>query len=90
MLTDTDRRIEQIYKTGLMRIKTLYHFRLPKCEQPGCFRKLSAKDDKRGHTICEICYKAELKAHRMKKCFHNSVPMEQFHPSCSLLAPTVS
>jgi hypothetical protein len=65
MITDTDRRIEQIYNTGLKRIKTLYHFRLPKCEQPGCFRKLSAKDDKHGHTICEICYNAERKAKRI-------------------------
>ena len=65
MPTDTDRRIEQIYKAGLKGIKTLYHFRLPKCEQPGCIRKLSAKDDKRGHTICEICYNGELKAKRV-------------------------
>jgi hypothetical protein len=74
MLTDTDRRIEQIYQTGLMRIKTLYHFHRPKCEQPGCTRKLSTKDDKHGHTLCGICYTAELKTKRLAKAFNNPVP----------------
>jgi hypothetical protein len=74
MPTDTDRRIELIYRAGLKSIKTLYHFRLPKCEQPGCFRKLSAKDDKHGHTLCEICYNVERKAKRVpgiKQAVHN-------------------
>jgi hypothetical protein len=78
MLTETDRTIERIYKTGLENIKALYHFHLPKCEQPGCFRKLSANEDKRGHTLCGICYTAELKAKRMKKRFPDPVPLEKF------------
>jgi hypothetical protein len=69
MLTDTDRRIEQIYRAGLESIKILYHFHLPKCEQPGCVRKVSAKDDKRGHKLCEICYKTDQKIKREKNTF---------------------
>lgn len=70
MITDTDRRIELMYHAGLEGIKTLYHFHLPKCDRPGCFRKLSARDDKRRHTMCEICYTAELKAKRVLRKLH--------------------
>ena len=62
MKTDTDRHIEKIYQKGLEGIKTIYHFHRPKCVREGCWHKLSVKDEKRRHTICEACYKAERKS----------------------------
>jgi hypothetical protein len=82
MLTDSDRRIDVMYRAGLERIKLLCHFHLPKCRRPGCFRKLSSKDDRLGRTLCGICYTAELKAKRVKKILHTVVPVEKFHPLC--------
>jgi hypothetical protein len=67
MITDSDRRIEQMYNAGLESIKLLYHFHRPQCKQRGCFKKLSAKDDRLGHTLCDICYHAELKTKRLAR-----------------------
>lgn len=67
MLTDSDRRIDLMYRAGLERIKLMCHFHLPKCRTPGCLRKLTQKEDRLGHTLCGICHIAGLKAKRLKK-----------------------
>ena len=84
MLSESDRRIDLMYRAGLERIKLLCHFHLPKCKQPGCFRKLNAKDDRLGHKLCGICYTAELKAKRLKKRSHSSGPEVKHSPSCTV------
>jgi hypothetical protein len=80
MITDSDRRIEQIYQAGLMHIKKFYHFHLPKCSRPGCDRKISSREDKRGLTLCGICHAAALKEKRIQKHLFTLGPAVKIKP----------